>query len=191
MSPRFNQALVFAAELHADQRRKGSATPYIAHLLAVAALVLEYGGNEDEAIAALLHDAVEDQGGAATGEAIRGRFGEDVYQMVAGCSDTEIVPKPPWRERKEQHLAHLASASESVRHVVAADKLHNVRALIADYRQAGETLWARFNGGRAGTLWFYRAMADVLRRAGSNPLVAELERAVAELERLVASGAAV
>ena len=184
LSSRFEEALVYTSRLHAEQRRKGSGTPYLGHLLAVTAIVLEHGGSEDEAIAALLHDAIEDQGGAATREEIRRRFGEVVVRIVDGCSDTDEVPKPPWLRRKEEHLAHLATASASVRLVTAADKLHNVRSVAADYRQQGEAVWSHFQGGRAGTLWYYRAMADALTAAGRTPLTDELDRAVAELERL-------
>ena len=190
LSPRFEDALVFATRLHAAQTRKESGTPYIAHLLAVAALVLEYGGDEDLAIAALLHDAVEDQGGAPTREAIRARFGDRVTAIVDGCTDADTQPKPPWRARKEAYLAHLPQAAPEVRLVSAADKLHNARSILADYRQVGDDLWARFRGGQAGTLWYYRALVTAYRQAGSNPLVEELDRTVSELERLVAAGAA-
>jgi (p)ppGpp synthase/HD superfamily hydrolase len=183
-SPRFREALLYAADLHAAQRRKGSGAPYIAHLLAVAAIVLEHGGNEDEAIAALLHDAIEDQGGDATRQEIRRRFGETVAAIVEGCTDTDQVPKPPWRARKEAYLAHLPAATASVRLVSAADKLHNARTIVGDYRQLGEKLWQRFNGGRDGTLWYYRELVGAYRRAGSSPLVEELALVVAEMHRL-------
>ena len=189
LSPRFEDALVFAARLHAAQTRKGSGTPYIAHLLSVAALVLEQGGDEDLAIAALLHDAIEDQGGAATREAIRARFGDRVTAVVDGCTDADTQPKPPWRARKEAYLAHLPAAPPEVRLVSAADNLHNARAILADYRRMGEDLWPRFQGGKAGTLWYYRALVTVYRHAGSTPLVEELDRTVTELERLVAAQA--
>jgi (p)ppGpp synthase/HD superfamily hydrolase len=186
-SPRFEEALVYATRLHAGQVRKGTAIPYVAHLLAVTAIVLENGGGEDEAIAALLHDAVEDQGGAATREEIRRRFGETVVAIVDGCTDAETVPKPPWRERKEAYVAHVGHASPSIRLVSAADKLHNARAILADYRQHGEALWSRFRGGRDGTLWYYRALVEAFRAAGSTPLIDELDRTVRELERLAAN----
>lgn len=181
---RFCEALQYAVQLHARQRRKGSDTPYIAHLLSVTAIVLEHGASEDEAIAALLHDAVEDQGGAPVREEIRGRFGPVVAAIVEGCSDSEISPKPPWRERKEKFLAQLPTANSSVHLVSAADKLHNVRSLIDDYRELGESLWDRFSGGRTGTLWYYRAVADSLVFALPGPLVQKLATAVAELERI-------
>lgn len=184
---RFREALEYAVQLHERQRRKGSDTPYIAHLLSVTAIVLEHGGSEDEAIAALLHDAVEDQGGAPVREEIRRRFGPTVTAIVDGCSDSETIPKPPWRERKEAFLAQLPAAGRSVHLVSAADKLHNARALFDDYREHGESLWERFNGGRAGTLWYYRAVTDALVSAIPGPLVQKLERAVAELERVAAA----
>jgi len=185
LSERFADALVYATRLHAGQARKGSGVPYIAHLLGVTALVLEYGGDEDTAIAALLHDAVEDQGGAATRAAIAARFGEPVAAIVEGCSDTDVVPKPPWQARKEAYIAHVAGAPPPVLLVSASDKLHNARSLLADYRQVGETLWDRFTGSRAGTLWYYRALVTAYRQTAAPPaLVDELDRTVTELERL-------
>ncbi len=185
---RFEEALVFACRLHAGQRRKGKEVPYIAHLLGVASLALEYDAGEDEAIAALLHDAVEDQGGAATRAEIARRFGETVAAIVDGCTDADVVPKPPWAARKQAYVARLSTATPSVRLVVAADKLYNARAILADYRLLGEGLWARFTGGRAGSLWYYRAVADALRTVDDSPLVAELNRVVTELEGLAAAG---
>jgi len=174
--------LVFAAHLHARQTRKGTDVPYIAHLMAVTGLVLENGGDEDEAIAALLHDAVEDQGGAATREEIRRRFGDRVVEIVDGCTDSDEVPKPPWRARKEAFLTRLPYASSSVRLVSAADKLHNARTILADYRAMGDAVWDRFTGGKSGTLWYYRALVDAFRAAGTFPLIEELARVVAEIE---------
>jgi (p)ppGpp synthase/HD superfamily hydrolase len=187
LTRRFEDALIFAHHLHATQQRTGTAIPYIAHLLSVAALVLEDGGDEDEAIAALLHDAVEDQGGAATREEIRRRFGDRVTRIVDGCTDADTIPKPPWRERKECDIAHLRQASAEVRRVSIADKLHNARAILADFRRQGDALWNRFNGGKEGTLWYYRALVDTLRQGGASLMVEELDRVVTELERLVAA----
>jgi len=184
LTTRFDDALVFTARLHAQQTRKGTVIPYLSHLLAVASLVIEQGGSEDEAIAALLHDAVEDQGGEATRQEIRRRFGEAVAVLVDECSDTDVIPKPPWRERKEKYLAHLAQASPSARLISQADKLHNARTILVDHRVAGEAVWDRFNGGKDGTLWYYRALVEAFRTAsGSTPLVDELERVVWELEQ--------
>ena len=186
LSLRFDDALVYASQLHRGQLRKGPPIPYVSHLLAVTAIVLEHGGTEDEAIAALLHDAVEDQGGPVTREAIRERFGDNVVAIVDGCTDADTIPKPPWDERKKAYVAHVVEAPRSVRLVSTADKLHNARAILADYREIGEPLWKRFNGGRDGTLWYYRALADAFRAVESNPLTEELNRTVAELERLAA-----
>lgn len=154
----FQAALTFAAELHADQVRKGTGVPYIAHLLNVTGIVLDYGGTETEAIAALLHDAVEDQGGMVVLEQIRHRFGHDVADIVAACSDSFTVPKPPWRQRKDAYLEHLAEAPPSVLIVSAADKLHNARSILTDYLQMGDALFERFRGGKDGTLWYYQAL---------------------------------
>jgi (p)ppGpp synthase/HD superfamily hydrolase len=184
LSERFRSALDYAASLHAAQMRKGTPVPYVAHLMAVSSLVLEHGGDEDEAIAALLHDAVEDQGGAATAGEIRRRFGDRVADIVLGCTDTDTYPKPPWRPRKEAHLERLRSAPSSVLLVAAADKLHNARAMLVEYRQQGENVWTRFNGGREGTLWYYRATLELLYGRAASPLVDELARAVGDLEAL-------
>lgn len=185
LSEKFIEALEYAARLHADQQRKASEVPYVAHLMGVAAIVLEHGGSEEEAIAALLHDAIEDQGGAATREEIRRRFGEAVVEIVEGCTDTDEEPKPPWRARKEAHLRRLRGAPASVQLVVAADKLHNVRSTLRDYRELGEGLWSRFRGGREGTLWYYRSVVELLREGEvEQALVEELARTVGELETL-------
>ena len=186
LSSRFEEALLFATQLHARQRRKGTDIPYIAHLLGVTSIVLENGGDEDEAIAALLHDAIEDQGGAPTREEIRRRFGDTVVAIVDGCTDTEVIPKPPWRERKEAYIVHIREASPAVRLVSTADKLHNARAVLADYRVLGDALWWRFTAGKDGTLWYYRSIVNALREAGMTPLVEELDRVVSEIERLAA-----
>ena len=186
LSARFEEALIFATRLHANQIRKGTGVPYVAHLLAVASIAIEHGANEDEAIAALLHDAVEDQGGAPTREAIRQRFGDRVVDIVDGCTDAEVIPKPPWRERKEKYIAHIYEAPPAVRLVSAADQLHNARTILADYRLLGESLWGRFRGGKEGTLWYYRSLVDAFYATGPTPLVEELALVVAEIERLVA-----
>ena len=178
----FDHALLYASRLHRDQLRKGTSTPYITHLLAVASIVGENGGSEDEVVAALLHDAPEDRGGEATLQEIRDQFGDGVTEIVDGCTDTYETPKPPWRERKERYLAHLAGASGSVRLVSSADKLHNARTVLSDYRLLGEDLWTRFNGKKEGTLWYYRAVVDALQ--GDSPIVEELDRVVTELETL-------
>jgi len=184
LSPRFSDALVFAAELHADQQRKVTGTPYLAHLLRVAGIALEHGAGEDQAIAALLHDAVEDQGGPAVRDELRRRFGETVVAIVDGCTDSDRVPKPPWRLRKEAFLDRLRDASASIRLTVAADKLDNVRSLLRGYREHGEKVWDHFHGGRDGALWYYRTVVGILKRHDATPLVEELDRAVTQLENL-------
>jgi (p)ppGpp synthase/HD superfamily hydrolase len=187
LGERFEQALQHATRLHKVQTRKGTTIPYVAHLLAVAAIVLEDGGDEDEAIAALLHDAVEDQGGRPTLEEIRRLFGDRVAEIVEGCSDTDVVPKPPWRRRKELYIEHIRTARPEVLRVSAADKLHNARAILADFRRHGDAIWPRFSGAREGTLWYYRTLITAYREAGGGGvLVDELDRTVSELERLVA-----
>jgi (p)ppGpp synthase/HD superfamily hydrolase len=187
LSERFIDALTYAARLHADQLRKGDEnTPYVSHLMGVASIALDYGADEDQVIAALLHDAVEDQGGAPQLEAIRQHFGETVAQIVLDCTDNFESPKPPWRQRKENYIKHLAHVSAASRLVSCADKLHNARTVLKDYRQKGETLWARFRGGREGTLWYYRAVLEAFQASEPHPIVDELERVVDELERITA-----
>lgn len=184
LSSRFSAALLLAVQLHRTQLRKGSGVPYVAHLLGVTALVLEDGGDEDQAIAALLHDAVEDQGGRETLARIRAQFGERVAEIVAGCTDTYENPKPPWRGRKEGYLQHLWQADEDVLLVSLADKVHNARSILHDLRTQGENLWERFRGGKDGTLWYYRALVDVFEQRITSPLVADLVECIAAIERL-------
>ncbi len=184
LSSRFQSALQYACQLHANQLRKGTPVPYISHLLAVTALVIEDGGDEDQAIAALLHDAVEDQGGLQTLEEIRRRYGDYVAAIVAACSDATTTPKPPWRQRKEAYLAHLPSAGPDVQRVSLADKLHNARSILRDVRQNGDAIWGRFTGGKDGTLWYYRSLLEIFQLVSTSPMVPELGRVVAELERL-------
>jgi (p)ppGpp synthase/HD superfamily hydrolase len=182
---RFEQALLLATRKHAGQHRKGTTVPYVAHLLGVASLLLEAGGDEDLAIAALLHDVVEDCGGAPVLKEVRRRFGRRVAHVVGGCTDTDVDPKPPWRDRKENYLKHLRTADADTRLVSAADKLYNVRSIVAAYREIGERVWERFHGKRDGTLWYYRALLDEFKRKKTNPLIRELERAVIELESML------
>ena len=189
LGDRFGKAFLFAAEKHAQQTRKKTGVPYISHLMSVAALVLEAGGDEDQAIAALLHDVVEDCGGQIMLAEVRRRFGDRVAKIVAGCTDTYATPKPPWKQRKLDYLDLLRGSNEDVRLVSAADKLHNVRTILADYRTTGDSVFERFSGRRDGTLWYYRAVLDVLRSGKPNRLVEELERVVTELETLVRQGA--
>jgi (p)ppGpp synthase/HD superfamily hydrolase len=186
VTPRFRQALDYASVLHAFQPRKGTAIPYVSHLLAVCGLVLEDGGDEDEAIAALLHDAVEDQGGKPVLEEIRRRFGGRVAGIVAECTDTDEVPKPPWRKRKEDYITRLHEASPEALRVSCADKLHNLRSVLADYRKVGERVFDRFSASRDETLWYYRSVLGVYEVRGAGALAEELGRVLGDLEGLVA-----
>ena len=183
LASRFEEALILAPRLHARQKRKDKDLPYISHLLAVTALVLEDGGDEDEAIAALLHDAVEDQGGMRTLEEIRRRFGERVAAIVEGCSDALALPKPPWQERKQAYLEHLRSASAGVRRVSLADKLHNARSILADLEQDGEAVWSRFNGGKQGSLWYYRSLLEIFQSGPDSHMLREFTRVMEEIEQ--------
>ncbi len=187
LGPRFEDALVYACQVHDGHVRKGSGVPYVGHLLAVTGLVIDYGADEDEAIAALLHDAVEDRGGQPRLAEIRERYGDRVAEIVLGCSDTDTVPKPPWRERKEAYLAHLPTATRSVLLVSSADKLHNALAFLRDFHQLGDEAFVRFRGGKDGTLWYYRAVVEAYRRSAGTPLLEDLDRVVTALERDVAS----
>ncbi len=185
LGPRFLKAFSFAAEKHSGQTRKASTIPYIAHLMGVASLALEAGGDEDIAIAALLHDVVEDCGGAAMLKEVRRRFGKHVAEMVDGCTDADTEPKPPWRERKEKYIGRLKKESADTRLVSASDKLNNIRSIISDYRAIGESVWARFNGGREGTLWYYRTLRDEFLRSKPNRVTREFDLAVKELESMI------
>lgn len=184
---RVQQAIACAVELHGDQRRKGSDTPYLFHLLAVASLVAEYGGAEDEIIGAILHDAVEDAGGTETAREIERRFGADVAAIVNGASDSDSPVKPPWKERKEAFVNRLVDASPSVRLVVAADKIHNSTSTVRDLRRQGADVWSLFRGGRDGTLWYYDAVLKALRQGWDHPILGELERRIARLRELADS----
>ena len=181
LSPRFSVAVTFAAELHRDQFRKGTAIPYLSHLLGVASLALEHGADEDEAIAAVLHDAIEDQGGATTEATICRMFGSRVAEIVRACSDTDVQPKPPWRERKDAYLRHLRSADASTRLVSASDKLHNARAILSDLRSHGAAVWTRFNAAPADILWYYQSLAAEFLRGGPERLAHEISLVVDEI----------
>ena len=185
---RLQRAFRYAAEMHAGQSRKGTAVPYLSHLMAVTSLVLEAGGDEEMAIAALLHDVVEDCGGMPRLREIRKQFGARVAKIVEGCTDSFGDPKPEWIERKKEYLREVKHADGETRLVSASDKLHNVRTILADYRQQGEKIWRRFSGKREGTLWYYRALSDEYTRK-PNRITRELELAVGELERLCGGGA--
>jgi (p)ppGpp synthase/HD superfamily hydrolase len=178
-------ALGYAARLHSRQVRKRTERPYIGHLLGVTSIVIEYGGDEDMAIAALLHDAVEDRGGMPRLHEIRKKFGKRVAQIVDGCTDSYGEPKLPWMERKRAYIARVSREPDEVRLVSAADKLSNAREVLHDFLVHGESVFERFAGKKAGTLWYYRALVREFRKAGSNPLVEDFARVVSELESVV------
>lgn len=191
LTARYHDAVGFALRVHAAQLRKDSAIPYAAHVIAVSAAVLEHEGDEDMAIAGLLHDAVEDGGGARMLVQIRDRFGDRVAAIVAACSDSVVDTlagerKPPWRDRKQAYLAHLATMQDrGVLIVSLCDKVHNARAILRDLRRPdiGAAVWSRFSAGREGTLWYYRALVETFRRVLPAPLVRELAEIVAAVER--------
>ena len=186
LGEKFQEALGYAAALHNTQTRKASEVPYVGHLLSVAGLVIEADGTETEAIAALLHDAAEDQGGDATLAEIEGRFGPEVAKIVAECSDTVVTPKPPWRQRKENYIKHLDEASDSTIRVSMADKLDNSRAILRDLRREGSQVWQRFNTkDPQDHLWYYRSLLEVYRRRSDSWLVDELARVIQTLEEEV------
>lgn len=193
LGERFVQACGLAIELHGDQVRKGSDITYVSHLLGVASIVLEYGGSEDQAIAALLHDAIEDSDdGVAVEAQIAAEFGADVARIVRDCSDSKTKPKPPWRERKERYIEHVATAPLESLLVSCADKLYNARAILADLRTHGPLFFeqAGFKAGAADQCWYYRSLADCFTaRLGSlepqRVLARELDAVVTEIERLI------
>lgn len=185
LTPRYAEAVQYASELHADQTRKSTNIAYISHLLGVSSLVLEAGGDEDMAIAALLHDGPEDQGGQATLDEIKARFGERVATIVEGCSDSlaeDPENKAPWRERKEEYLAHLKDADDDTLAVSLADKLHNARAIATDLAITGPSTWERFNASAEEILWYYESVIDVAREREAVPfLLVNLGDAVSDM----------
>jgi (p)ppGpp synthase/HD superfamily hydrolase len=189
LSPKFEKALVYATRIHGGQLRKKTRIPYIAHILGVTAIAMEYGATETEAIGALLHDAVEDCGGAKRLRDIERKFGKAVAKIVDGCTDTDQTPKPPWLIRKKAYIAHLRHAPVSTQIVSAADKLHNLRAILMDYRTEHDKLWSRFNGGKEGTLWYYAALLEAF-HGGKRlaPFLAKLDRTLTALEALANNG---
>jgi (p)ppGpp synthase/HD superfamily hydrolase len=189
LSDRFADALTYANRAHRDQHRKGTAIPYVSHLLAVASIVLDHGGTEEEATAALLHDAPEDCGGQPRLDEIRAQFGDNVADIVAGCSDSLVsdpLAKDPWHIRKERYHDHVQEMTNaSVLLVSAADKLHNATATAADLRRDGPAVWKRFQGGREGTIWHYQVLLAIYAKSGDprvRAIAAELDPVVAELE---------
>ncbi|MCJ7715710.1 MAG: HD domain-containing protein [Anaerolineales bacterium] len=184
LTNRFEEALVFAFRLHKDQLRKQSQIPYISHLLAVTALVLENGGSENQAIAALLHDAVEDQGGYDTLQDIKSRFGEEVACIVDGCTDAYLKPKPDWKERKIDYLEKIKYADDTVLLVSLADKVHNARSILKDLQSNEKNVWDKFNGGKDGTLWYYQSLAEIFKSCSYHELATELNQIIEKIIKL-------
>ena len=177
-SGRLDEAFLLAHDLHRTQHRKGATVPYVVHLMNVAAIVGDYGGDEDQVIAALLHDSVEDQGGYETLELIRDRFGSVVAELVDACTDAWVHPKPPWRERKDAFIERTRRATPDQRLIIAADKLHNIRSMIRDHRSVGEALWDRFTMEKAETLWYHEAITEALEEGWRHPILTELREAL-------------
>ncbi len=188
LTARFGWALVYAHEAHRNQFRKSTTIPYISHLMSVASLVMENGGDEDEAIAALLHDSAEDQGGVQRLDDIRSKFGDRVAAIVEACSDSLETPKPPWRKRKQRYLALLRTADSSILRVSSADKLHNIRSILSDWKRVGNQVWARFNAGKEDQLWYYSELLKAFEAGDAEPsLVEELALCVTLLRQIVES----
>ena len=185
-SDRLIAAMAAAAQIHGSQVRTGTTIPYLSHLLGACAIALDYGAGEDEAIAALLHDAIEDGQPTAAARATVWSFGDEVGRIVEGCTDADTHPKPPWRERKESYLARLDVEDRSVLLISASDKLHNARSIVRDLRDIGEEVWGRFSAPKAQTLWYYRSLVTRYRRnpAHTPALIDELDRTVTEMETL-------
>lgn len=186
LGSRLQRAFRYALEQHAGQTRKKTAVPYISHLMAVASLVLEAGGDEEMAIAALLHDVVEDCGGLPRLREVREMFGARVARIVKGCTDAYVEPKPEWLQRKKHYLHELKNEDTETRLVSACDKLHNARTVLADYRQEGEGVWSRFTGKKNGTLWYYRALSREFQRRDASRISSELAVTVSTLNAAVA-----
>jgi (p)ppGpp synthase/HD superfamily hydrolase len=189
LTDRFDRALLYATHVHGGQVRKSTSIPYVAHLLAVSATILEYGGSEDMAIAGLLHDAVEDQGGEARLFDIRNRFGDRVADVVRSCSDSIVnssagQQKEEWRKRKTQYIEHLGTVDQEALLVSLSDKVHNARSILRDLRkpEIGQTVWERFSKPKADTIWYYRSLADAFRTLLGGQLASELHEIVSVLE---------
>lgn len=184
LTSKFDDALLYASQLHREQARKGTQIPYISHLLAVSAFVLEYGGTEAQAIAALLHDAVEDCGGEPVLTEIKVRFGSEVAEIVESCTDSfEAGPKRDWRERKVAYLEHLQESDTASLLVVAADKLHNLLSIHRDLSHEGSGVWLRFNAGPNDQIWYYDSIVEILKARLDNPIVSALEQTLTNVRR--------
>jgi (p)ppGpp synthase/HD superfamily hydrolase len=183
LTRRFDEAFAYAHDVHGTQTRKGTGVPYLGHLMGVASIVIDDGGTEEEAIAALLHDAPEDRGGRQRLDEIRGRFGEAVARIVEDCTDSWTMPKAPWLDRKREYAEHARTLAPASLRVSAADKVHNAYAILRDLRNIGDGTWARFNAGPDDILAYYQSLIRSYREAGGGRLVDELDRIVRGIER--------
>jgi (p)ppGpp synthase/HD superfamily hydrolase len=183
LTSRFDEAFRYAHDAHRQQVRKGAGVPYVSHLIGVASIVLDDGGDEDEAIAALLHDAAEDQGGRPRLEDIRTRFGDNVARIVEDCTDSWSEPKEPWLERKQAYIQHARTLAGPSLRVSAADKVHNAYSILRDLRNQGEQAWERFNATPDDVLAYYESLVRAYREAGGGALVDELDRIVRGIQR--------
>ena len=183
LTSRFDEAFRYTHQIHAAQVRKGTGAPYIGHLMGVASIVLDVGGSEDEAIAALLHDAAEDLGGHERLADIRERFGDAVARIVEDCTDSWDTPKRPWLERKQAYVRHARTLAPTSLRVSAADKVHNAYAILRDLRNMGEAVWERFSATSDDVVAYYDGLVRAYREAGGGPLVDELDRIVRGIHR--------
>jgi GTP pyrophosphokinase len=183
LTSRFDDAFKYAHEVHSSQTRKGTGVPYLGHLMGVASIVLDDAGSEDEAIAALLHDAAEDHGGRERLDDIRRRFGDVVAQIVEDCTDSWDSPKPPWLERKQAYIQHARKLAGPSLRVSAADKVHNSYAILRDLRNSGEVVWERFDATPDDVMAYYESLVRAFREAGGGHLVDELDRIVRGIQR--------
>ena len=187
-SSRLAEAFAYAEEIHRGQARRKTEAPTLSHLMAVASLVMENGGDEDQAIAALLHDGPEDCGGRAILERIRERFGDLVAALVEDCTDTMESPKPDWQTRKRKYLDHLETVGDKSLLISICDKVHNARSLVAGYRQEGDAFWDRFTATPRQTLWYYTTLLEIFRRRRNpqiEPLISQLGRSVRQLQEAI------
>jgi (p)ppGpp synthase/HD superfamily hydrolase len=183
LTARFDEALKYAHDVHREQVRKGNQSPYIGHLMAVASIVLDDGGSEDETIGALLHDAAEDHGGRSRLEEIRARFGDSVAKIVEDCTDSWETPKRPWIDRKREYVEHAHTIGTSSLRVSSADKVHNAYGILRDLRNSGETVWERFNAPADDVVMYYASLVKAFRHAGGGRLVDELDKIVKGIQR--------
>ena len=183
LSGKLDDAFNYAREVHGEQVRKGTATPYLSHLMGVSSIVLDDGGSEDEAIAALLHDAAEDHGGRERLADIKARFGDTVAKIVEDCTDSWSTPKPAWADRKRAYIQHARQLSGPSLRVSAADKVHNAYAILRDLRNSGEAVWSRFSATPDDVMAYYEGLVRAYREAGGGRLVDELDRIVRGIRR--------